>query len=152
MPPGAHPDFTDIVILLIIIITGLANLADILLKIGANSAGNSLEDPLVIFLTPWIWLGGLLGIGAMALWVYVLGRHRLSHAYPIFVGLGFVNITLISKFYLDEQIGVTRLIGAGLILVGIVVVHFQSKESVPATSEPAEAGEKTFPPSMNGNC
>lgn len=137
-------------ILLIIIITGLANLADILLKIGANRAGNSLEDPLVIFLTPWIWLGGLIGIGAMALWVYVLGRHRLSHAYPIFVGLGFINITLISKFYLDEQIGVTRLIGAGLILAGIVVVHLQSRGSVPATPAPPGDREETASPTMNG--
>ena len=138
-------------ILLLIIITALANLADVLLKIGANSAGNSLEDPLAIFLTPWIWLGGLLGISAMALWVYVLGRHHLSHAYPVFVGLGFINITLVAKFYLDEPIGATRLIGTGLILAGIVVVHLQSRGSVPATPAPTGVGEATAPPTINGD-
>lgn len=114
-------------ILIIILITVLANLADLLLKIGANQAGDSLGDPLAVLLTPWIWLGALLGIGAMGLWVYILGRHHISHAYPIFVGLGFLNITLASRLFLDEAISARRLAGIGLIMAGIIVVHFQSR-------------------------
>ncbi len=118
-------------ILIIIIITALANMADILLKIGANDAGESLSDPLAIFMTPWIWIGAVLGITAMGLWVYILGRHHISHAYPIFVGLGFINITLVSKLYLDEEIGARRLAGSALILAGIVIVHLQSRGPAP---------------------
>jgi len=114
-------------ILIIIIITILANLADLLLKVGANEAGGFDAGLLAIFLTPWIWMGAVLGIGAMALWVYILGRHHISHAYPIFVGVGFVNITLASWLFLDEQIGPARLAGTFLILAGIVVVHLQSR-------------------------
>jgi multidrug transporter EmrE-like cation transporter len=113
-------------ILIIIVITALANLADVLLKKGALEAGSSLSDPAAIFLTPWIWLGGLLGVTAMGLWVYILGRHHISHAYPIFVGLGFVNVTLASKFYFEESISPLRIAGIGLIMAGIVVVHFMS--------------------------
>lgn len=113
-------------ILIIILITVLANLADLLLKIGANQAGDSVGDPLAILLTPWIWMGALLGICAMGLWVFILGRHHISHAYPIFVGLGFLNITLASWLFLDEAISIQRLFGTGLIMVGIVIVHFQS--------------------------
>ncbi len=118
-------------ILIIIVITALANLADILLKVGANDAGGSLSDPAAIFLTPWIWLGGALGIAAMALWVYILGRHHISHAYPIFVGLGFVNVTLAARFYFGESISLPRAAGIAVILAGIVLVHFQSEKTGP---------------------
>ncbi len=124
-------------ILIIIVITIFANLADLCLKIGANRAGDALGDPLAIFLTPWIWLGAVLGIGSMALWIYILGRHHISHAYPIFVGLGFVNITLASWLFLHEEISSTRLAGIALILMGIVIVHFQSKEPAAGTSKAA---------------
>lgn len=125
-------------ILIIIVITLFANLADLSLKIGANHAGDALSDPLAIFLTPWIWLGAVLGIGSMALWIYILGRHHISHAYPIFVGLGFVNITLASWLFLNEEISSTRLAGIALILAGIVIVHFQSRETAPGASKAAD--------------
>ena len=127
-------------ILIIIIIAIFANLADLLLKLGANSAGDAVGNVFAIFLTPWIWMGAVLGIGAMALWVYILGRHHISHAYPIFVGLGFVNITLASWLFLHEDISLTRLLGTCCILGGIVVVHWQSsrKESAAPGSEPPE--------------
>lgn len=131
-------------ILVIILITVLANLADLLLKIGANRAGESLGDPLAVFLTPWIWIGALLGIGAMGLWVYILGRHHISHAYPIFVGLGFLNITLASWLFLDEAISSRRLAGTGLILAGIIVVHLQSRgteSGIPGTSPDTDSAD-----------
>ena len=114
-------------ILIIIAITLLANLADYLLKRGAIEAGSSISDPLTIFFAPWIWMGAFLGIVAMASWVYVLGRHQISHAYPIFVGLGFVNITIISWLVLKENIGPQRIAGTLLILAGIIIVHLQSR-------------------------
>ncbi len=123
-------------ILIIIIITIFANLADLLLKIGANQAGDSVGDVLAIFLTPYVWMGAVLGITAMALWVYILGRHHISHAYPIFVGLGFVNITLASWLFLHEEISLRRLGGTLLILAGIVVVHFQSTRQEPGKAGP----------------
>jgi len=114
-------------ILILIVITALANLADLMLKVGANNAGDSLSDPLAIFLTPWIWTGAVAGIVAMTLWIYILSRYHISHAYPIFVGLGFINITLASRFFLHEEISGRRLAGIILILAGIVIVHLQSQ-------------------------
>jgi len=143
--PGVAPDtiISLTMILIIIAITLLANLADYLLKRGAIEAGSSLADPLSIFLAPWIWMGALLGIIAMATWVYVLGRHQISHAYPVFVGLGFVNITAISWLILKEDIGPQRLAGTILILAGIVIVHLQSRsESLkPVRSSDTEADD-----------
>jgi multidrug transporter EmrE-like cation transporter len=118
-------------ILIIIVITAIANIADVLLKTGANNAGESLGDPLAIFITPWVWLGGALGVGALVMWVYVLGRYHISHAYPVFVGMGFLNITLISFLYFHEEISPLRIAGIALILAGIGVVHFNSSRPVP---------------------
>lgn len=110
-------------IFLIIVITVLASLADVCLKVGAGQTENLLANPLQLALIPWIWLGAFLGITAISLWIYVLSRHHISHAYPIFVGLTFLNITLASWIYLGEQIGGRRLAGIAIVLVGIVVVH-----------------------------
>lgn len=123
-------------IAIIIAITILANLGDVLLKVGSSRAGESLSDPFAFLFIPWIWLGALLGLTAMALWVYVLGRHHLSHAYPVYVGLSFLNITLASSIYLGEEVGMNRVAGIALILVGILVVHFKSAgQPVAAISE-----------------
>lgn len=116
-------------LLMIIVITAFANLADVLLKIGANSAGESLSDPFAILLTPWIWLGAILGICSMAMWVYVLGRHHISHAYPIFVALGFLNISLASWLYFKEDLTSWRIFGIILIVAGIAVVHFKTVDA-----------------------
>lgn len=126
-------------ILIIIIITLLANLADVLLKIGARQAGDGITDPMALVLIPWVWLGALLGITAMALWIYVLGRHHLSHAYPIFVGMSLLNISLASGIYLDEAIGWRRILGTAFILAGIFAVHFSSRNNSVAESPVAVA-------------
>ena len=122
-------------ILIVIVITALANLADIMLKAGADAAGSSLSSPAAIFLTPWIWLGGALGVFAMGMWVYILGRHHISHAYPIFVGLGFINVPLAAHFIFGESISLARAGGIALILAGIIVVHLRSREG--SGKEPA---------------
>lgn len=123
-------------IFLIIIITVLASLADVCLKVGAGQTENLLANPLQLVLIPWIWLGAFLGVSAISLWIYILSKHHISHAYPIFVGFTFLNITLASWIYLDEQIGGRRLAGIAIVLVGIVVVHAAS--SAQAQQPPAD--------------
>jgi len=134
-------------ILLIIVITLMANLADVLLKLGARDAGDAIGDPLVLLTIPWVWLGGIAGVAAMALWIYVLGRHHLSHAYPVFVGLSFLNITLAAVIFFGEEIGTRRLLGMALILAGILVVHFNSREKGSGKNDAAPATAPTEKPS-----
>lgn len=120
-------------IFLIIAITVLANLADIFLKIGASQAGTQYSDPLVLVQIPWIWLGAALGVAAMILWIFILSRQHLSYAYPIVVGLSFINISLVSTIYLGEEISIRRLLGIVLVAAGIFVIHFLSARDAAQT-------------------
>ena len=106
-------------ILIIITITILASSADALLKIGATRAGGALTDHLSLVLIPWVWLGAGLGLAALALWVYILGRHHMSHAYPVFVGFSFLNISLASILFLGETLSGRRIAGVLLVLASI---------------------------------
>jgi multidrug transporter EmrE-like cation transporter len=121
-------------IFILIGITLMASTADVLLKVGASQAGEELANPLVLIQIPWIWLGAFLGIAAMALWVYVLSKHHISHAYPIFVGLTFLNISLAAGIYLGEDISIRRLSGTATVLVGIIMVHLYSKDITPPST------------------
>lgn len=132
-------------ILIIIVITLMANAADVLLKQGARDAGDAIGDPLALATIPWVWLGAVAGVAAMALWIYVLGRHHLSHAYPVFVGLSFLNITLASIIFFEEEVSIWRLTGVALILAGIFVVHFVSREKGQAGSGDTGKGKAGGP-------
>ncbi len=129
-------------IFMIIGITLLASTADVVLKIGASRAGGALTDPLVLIQIPWVWLGAALGLAAMALWIYVLSKHHISHAYPIFVGMTFLNISLAATIYLDERYSVRRLSGTVMVLAGIIVVHICSQDLASASPRRQDRGKQ----------
>ena len=54
-------------------------------------------------------------------WLLVLAGTDVSKAYP-FVGLGFILTMLMAWFLLNENIGVERIVGTFLVVVGVVLV------------------------------
>jgi drug/metabolite transporter (DMT)-like permease len=114
-------------ILLALISVFLAALAQLLLKSGvAGATGWSAESPLTIartlVTTPGI-VGGLACFGLSVLcWLSVLARLDVSQAYP-FVSLGIVLTMFGGYFFLGEPLHATRLIGAGFIVVGVMIVE-----------------------------
>ncbi len=97
------------------------------IKLGVSQPRAAVATPNLLSLVTMIVqspliVGGLLlyGIGALA-WIMVLRRLDLSYAYP-FLALNFVLITVISYFILDEQIPPLRLLGVGIIVVGILLI------------------------------
>ena len=57
---------------------------------------------------------------ATLLWLYVLGRVRLSVAIP-FYGLSFVFVPLLAWWLLNEPIGWRTVAGSGLIIAGVIL-------------------------------
>ncbi len=106
----------------------LAVVAQLLLKIGMLRIGKfSLNISTIlhqytrILLNPFV-MAGLFGFFVSALvWLYVLSRMELSFAYP-FVALNYILILLGSYFLFRETITPIKVVGVGVIMIGVYLV------------------------------
>lgn len=107
----------------------MSSIAQILLKAGmsgpavrgAIEAGGTAVVLRAVALSPGVVTGlALYGLGAM-LWLAVLAKAEVSQAYP-FVALGFVVTGLLGWMMFDDAMGPARMLGIGLIVVGVVLV------------------------------
>ena len=72
----------------------------------------------------FIWLG-LAGLGtAFLLWITALSNLRLGYAYPIFVGLEYCLVMLLSWLILGDTFASIKIAGVVLVLIGIVLINF----------------------------
>jgi drug/metabolite transporter (DMT)-like permease len=115
--------FADLVLILCSV--SLAAVAQLMLKHGMKVAvdqtksGGSIVAKAVT--SPSI-VGGLALFGVSAvLWLAALRRVPLSRAYP-FNALAYVGILVSSVFVLHEHVSPARWLGAGLVVVGLVLV------------------------------
>ena len=70
----------------------------------------------------FVSLGVALYVGSFALWMMILTTNPLSTAYPVAIGLTLVFTTLVAGFLLHENIGLGKLAGIALILLGIILI------------------------------
>ncbi len=113
-------------ILTLTVVLGIAS-GQILWKLAADSvsASGALDAVRQLAVSPH-FLGGLALYGAMTcLWVFVLQSTPLSRAYPFFA-LSFVLVPLLSSLFLSESLTVMTMLGAGLIVTGLVVMTSNS--------------------------
>lgn len=103
--------------------------AQIALKAGMSRPGVlaalASGDPGAIVLTvgtqPWVVAGlAAYGFGALV-WLFVLSRIDISLAYP-FVSLGIVVTMALGYLVFGEVLSAGRMIGAGLVIAGILVL------------------------------
>jgi len=92
-----------------------------------SAAGRSLHDPREINFVFKIasyrqtyWAVACLAAG-MLTWIVVLYRIEVSKAVP-FLSLGFVFVTLVSKFKLKETVSIERWLGVALITFGLWMI------------------------------
>ena len=70
---------------------------------------------------PYVVIGlCIYGISSI-LWLTALSRVNLSYAYP-FVSLGYVIMLLASWRLFHEDISLLRLLGCGVIILGIIII------------------------------
>lgn len=76
---------------------------------------------LKVLLDPYVASGFIAAfLGALA-WMAAISKIPLSVGFPAYYGLTFVLVMLGSAWVLNEQINSLKLIGAGLILLGVAV-------------------------------
>lgn len=91
-------------------------------SLGGELAISSLPGLLRVALTPAFFLAVTLFVAAFFFWMYALARIDLSLAYPT-VSASYVLIAVASMYLFGEQIPLTRWLGMGIIIAGIIVMY-----------------------------
>ncbi len=106
----------------------LTVIGEILLKLGVNAVSQRVGafslDPNVLWATFTEWrviLGFVLVFGGALFWLGVIARVNLSFAYPL-LALNYVIILIPSRLLLNETITPTKIIGAVIVVVGVIVI------------------------------
>ena len=113
------------VVLIILIGITFASLGQVLWKIGMDEIGAVYEISLLNII-PMIYnvyiISGLLsyGIGTI-FWLIALSRADLSFVYP-FISLTFIIIFISSAILFHETVNFSRILGAVIIVIGILVL------------------------------
>ena len=73
-----------------------------------------------LLLNPWVMSGFFAAFLAALSWMAAMTKLDLSHAYP-FMSLNFVLVIILSSLLFQETITPLKIMGLGLIILGIVV-------------------------------
>jgi len=114
-------------VLLVLFITLLTSSAQILWKIGSAT----LSFDIVNILTNYYLIGGvLLYVIGGALIIISFRGGEVSVLYPI-IATSYIWVSLLSIKFLGEQMNAFKWIGISGIIIGIVLIGYGSKDSVP---------------------
>lgn len=102
---------------------------ELLLKHGMNSVGSLSVQPSLLlpglvrtFSNPFV-IGGFASIFLGSIfWLVVISRIPLSIAYPM-LSVSYVLVIIAAWLLLKESISVTRLVGAFVIISGVMIVY-----------------------------
>lgn len=103
--------------------------AQIFLKLGLAAHGEfPLQgvEPAIAYLRaivkePLIWMGVLALVLAFLTWLAILARVELSKAHPA-TSCSYITVTIASCLFLHEPLGVLKLSGILLIMLGVYLV------------------------------
>lgn len=113
-----------------LILTGvlLNAAAQLLLKAGTNavghfefSAANIVPVGLRLALEPFILGGVACYVVSLVVWIMALSRVEVSIAYPM-LSIGYVVNAIAARYLLGEALTPMRLVGIGIIIVGVFMV------------------------------
>jgi len=89
-----------------------------MIKVGVRDMQMSLLN---IIKNPKIIFGAFMMVVSAAIYIMALKGGELSVLYP-YASLSYLWVTLISKFYLKEEINKQKVTGIVLIILGIVLI------------------------------
>ena len=70
---------------------------------------------------PWVVGGMFLHVTALVVWLWALSKVDISFAYP-FLALGYILVSAMAWFWLGEELSPIRILGMGIIIIGILVL------------------------------
>ena len=111
---------------LILLAVTLNGVAQLLLKAGTQALGalgvaGAGATLMAAAFQPWILLGLACYVISFAVWILALGKVPVSIAYPM-LSIGYVFNALAAWWLFNEALTAQKLIGLGIILLGVVVL------------------------------
>lgn len=94
-----------------------------MMKVGVHEMKMSLIN---IIKNPKIIFGAFMMVISAGVYIMALKGGELSVLYP-YASLSYLWVTLISKFYLKEEINKQKVIGITFIILGIVLIGLSNK-------------------------
>lgn len=116
-------------LVLLVISVSFAVLGQLTLKSAMDDVGHigreDVKNPIATILRaasePKLWIGlAIFGVSA-AFWIVVLSRVALTVAYPM-VGLSYVVVVMIGRYYFHEHVPPLRWIGVSVVACGIALI------------------------------
>ena len=102
--------------------------AQLLLKAGTNAvghfafeAGNIIPVSLKLAMQPYIVGGIVCYVVSLVVWIMALSRVPVSIAYPM-LSIGYAINAFIAYHWFGEPLSAQKLLGIGLIIIGVVLV------------------------------
>lgn len=94
-----------------------------MIKLGVHNMKMSLFN---IVKNPKIIFGAFMMVISAGVYIMALKGGELSVLYP-YASLSYLWVTLISKFYLKEEINKQKVAGIALIITGIILIGLSNK-------------------------
>jgi len=70
---------------------------------------------------PWLWVGLICYAVSVVIWILALSRVDVSIAYPM-LSIGYIVNAIAAWLWLGESLGAGRLLGIGIIVIGVFVL------------------------------
>jgi drug/metabolite transporter (DMT)-like permease len=118
-----------LVYLLLLTAICLTVTGELLLKIGMNNVGAFSFTPALLLRTFTQWqvvLGFALIFSGALFWLGVISRVDFSFAYPL-LAFSYVVSLIPARLILQEHITPNRIVGALIIVVGVIVITWQRR-------------------------
>ncbi len=115
--------------ILIIASVLLNGAAQLFLKAGMRATGplefsvqNILPVIRILAVNGYLYLGGICYLISIWIWLAVLKRVDVMVAYP-FISVGFVLTTIFAWMFFHEPLTAGRVVGIGVIIAGVIILH-----------------------------
>lgn len=121
---------SDMTWIIFIIYVISSSLGMVLLKYGGKENLFQLQSSnLALKVNYFFLLGVILFFVSFVLWVIILQKFKLTFISPVAYGLTFIVLSFFSYILLDERVTIYNVLGAAIIILGIVISYLGNNPS-----------------------